>query len=163
NEPAEETVQDLLGREAHVLPGRAEVGDAARDHHEADVTAQPTDADEYDKPQRASNAHAFTEAPGPTIAPRQRTTTMTAAANTKRRTTCKTRARKRTAKMPAPVRSAQRPRKPGTDHVFPENVVCPLPDRIDALEESARPLLRVLGLQIRVLHGLPERRHVRHR
>src|SRR5438552_8439129 len=85
------------------------------------------------------------------------------APNTKRRTTCKTRARKRTAKMPAPVRSAQRPRKPGTDHVFPENVVCPLPDCIDALEESARPLLRVLGLQIRVLHGLPERGHVGHR
>src|SRR5213083_2167631 len=73
--------------------------------------------------------------------------------NTKRRTTCTTRARKRTAKMPAPVRSAQRPRKPGTDHVFPENVVCPrfwLLDRIDARLKSAPPLLRVLGLLIRV-------------
>src|SRR5256885_7381170 len=88
------------------------------------------------------------------------------APNTKRRTTCTTRARKRTAKMPAPVRSAQRlrrPRKPGTDHVFRENVVCPLLDRIDALEEPARPLFRVFGLQIRVLHGLPERCHVGHR
>src|SRR5213596_153371 len=57
------------------------------------------------------------------------------APNTKRRTTCTTRARKRTAKMPAPVRSAQRPRKPGTDHGFRETVVCPrvwLLDRIDA-------------------------------
>src|SRR6266513_4982629 len=80
------------------------------------------------------------------------------APNTKRRTTCTTRARKRTAKMPAPVRSAQ-----GTDHVFPENVVCLLPDRIDARQESARPLFRVLGLQVRVLHGLPERGHVGHR
>src|SRR3979490_1317735 len=85
------------------------------------------------------------------------------APNTKRPTPCTTRARKRTAKTPAPVRSAQRPRKPGTDHVFPENVVCPLLDRIDALEESARPLFRVLRLQIRVLHGLPERGHVGHR
>src|SRR5204862_4073830 len=57
------------------------------------------------------------------------------APNTKRRTTCTTRARKRTAKMPAPVRSAQRTRRPGTDHGFRETVVCPrvwLLDRIDA-------------------------------
>src|SRR2546429_5763540 len=88
------------------------------------------------------------------------------APNTKRRTTCTTRAKERTAKIPAPVRSAQRPRKPGTDHVFRKNVVCPRFssfDRIDALEESARPFFRVLGLQIRVLHGLPERGHVGHR
>src|SRR5438552_13488290 len=90
----------------------------------------------------------------------------TGAPNTKRRTTCTTRAKKRTAKIPAPVRSAQRPRKPGTDHVFRKNVVCPRfssLDRIDALEESARPFFRILGLQIRVLHGLPERGHVGHR
>src|SRR5438552_5088254 len=74
------------------------------------------------------------------------------APNTKRRTTCTTRARNRTAKMPAPVRSAQRLSRSMLSL-----------DRIDALEESARPLLRVLGLQIRVLHGLPERGHVGHR
>src|SRR5437660_12146511 len=74
------------------------------------------------------------------------------APNTKRRTTCMTRARKRTAKMPAPVRSAQRLSRS-----------MPSLDRIDALEESAWPLFRVLGLQIRVLHDLPERGHVGHR
>src|SRR5882762_4601942 len=61
------------------------------------------------------------------------------APNTKRRTTCTTRARKRTAKTPAPVRSAQRLSRARSSL-----------DRIDALEESARPLFRVLGLQIRV-------------
>src|SRR5256885_9808869 len=60
------------------------------------------------------------------------------APNTKRRTTCTTRARKRTAKMPAPVRSAQR-------------LSCARPslDRIDAIDEFARPLFRVIGLQDR--------------
>src|SRR6266850_1278209 len=74
------------------------------------------------------------------------------APNTKRRTNCTMRLRNRTAKTPAPIRSAQRLSRS-----------MPSLDRIDALEEPARPLLRVLGLEIRVLHGLPERGHVGHR
>src|SRR5256884_5801303 len=49
------------------------------------------------------------------------------APNTKRRTTCTTRAKNRTARMPAPVRSAQRLSR-----------AMPSLDRIDALEEPAR-------------------------
>ncbi len=80
HEAAEEAVQDLLGGEAHVLPGRAEIGDAARDHREADGAAQQGDGDEYGQHQPESGAHALSEASGRTIAARQRSATITAAA-----------------------------------------------------------------------------------
>ncbi len=80
HEAAEEAVQDLLGRKAHVLPGRAEIGDAARDHREADRAPQQGDDDKDAEHQPESGAHALPEASGRTIAARQRSTTMTAAA-----------------------------------------------------------------------------------
>src|SRR6266702_7183483 len=75
------------------------------------------------------------------------------APKTKRRTTCTTRLRNRTAKMPAPTESAQRESRPAKR-------IGSL-DRVDALEEPARPLFRVLRLQVRRLHGPAERFHVR--
>src|SRR5256885_11179441 len=80
HEAAEEAVQDLLGGEAHVLPGCAEIGDAARDHREAHGTPQQGDGDEYGEHQPESGAHALSDVSGRMIAARLRSTTMTAAA-----------------------------------------------------------------------------------
>jgi len=85
HEAAEKAVQDLLGGEAHVLPGDAEVGDAARDHREAHRRAQEGRADEHGEHQHKCGAHASPDASGCSrggrkIAQRQRRTTMSAAA-----------------------------------------------------------------------------------
>jgi len=80
HEAPEEAVQDLLGGKAHILPGRAEIGDSARDHREADRAPQQGDDDEYHQHQPESGAHALSDASGRRIAARQRSTTMTAAA-----------------------------------------------------------------------------------
>src|SRR5882762_11502777 len=72
--------------------------------------------------------------------------------NTKRRTTCTTRLRNRTANIPAPIRSAHRPSRAARR--------TPLLDCIDALEQAPRPFFRVLRLEVCRLHGLPECPHV---
>src|SRR6266702_2384667 len=74
------------------------------------------------------------------------------APNTKRRTTCRTRLRNSTAKTPAPIKSAQRESRSAKR-------IRSL-DRVDALEQPARPLFRVLRFEVCRLHGLPERFHV---
>src|SRR5262249_22356515 len=67
----------------------------------------------------------------------------------KRRTTCRTRLRNIAANSAAPIQSAHRARREAR-----------LLDGVDALKQAPRPLLRVLGLEVRSLHRLPERFHV---
>src|SRR5882672_3363083 len=63
----------------------------------------------------------------------------------KRRTTCRTRLRNIVANSAAPIQSAQRARR-----------VARLFDGVDALKQASRPLLRVLGLEVRRLHRSEE-------
>jgi len=57
HEAAEEAVQDLLGREAQVLAGGAEVGDACGDHRQSDRAAKQHDAREHAEHQPQREAH----------------------------------------------------------------------------------------------------------
>src|SRR5215813_4249070 len=69
--------------------------------------------------------------------------------NTKRRITWSTRLRNMVANSAAPTRSEPRFRR--SENLF---------DSVDALKQSPRPLLGVLGLEIRGLHRLAKRVHV---
>src|SRR5712692_2195279 len=84
------------------------------------------------------------------------------APKTKRRTTCRIRLRNRTANKPAPTRSAHRDsRSPRRMPSLKRRT--PSLDCIDALQQSPRPLLRELRLQVRRLHRLAECLDVRRR